>query len=156
MVKKILATAGLTLSMLFASQAAMAQTLSAHSFEDQWEKQQVLDNQVQWLVYSTHKDGGKWVKESLQELGWTDLKSKQLLYVADISAMPSLITKFIAIPNMQDYPFPIALDTEGEVTADWPQQEEKVNVYRLNQLNIEEAKHLSSKEEVMAFLKSIH
>ncbi|MDG6777941.1 hypothetical protein QCB44_04385 [Thiomicrorhabdus sp. zzn3] len=134
---------------------AHAQTLQAHTFEDQWKKPQVLNAQTQWVIFSSHKAGGEWVKNALSTLETTDLAQKNWLYVADISAMPSLISKFVAIPKMQDYKFAIALEKEGEATKDWPKQDDKVSVYKLNALEVVDTTFLDSEEAVIDFLKSI-
>ena len=37
------------------------------------------------------------------------LEKNSAVYVADISGMPSLISKFIALPKMKKYPFSVLL-----------------------------------------------
>jgi len=142
---------------LFGLSAPMqaGQTLTPTTFVDQWEQPLSLSSDVQWLIFSTSKEGGNWVKTHLEEMEVENLKAKNWMYVADISQMPSLITKFMAIPKMQDYKFSIALEKEGEVTANWPKQEGAVNVYKLNALSIEEFHALKTKEDVASFLNSI-
>lgn len=131
------------------------QKLTQHSFEDQWEKPQPLNEQTEWLIFSSHKAGGEWVRNAFTELEITNPSDLKWLYVADISAMPSLISRFVAIPKMQDYAFPIALEKDGELTANWPKQEETVSVYKLNRLNIEKIEFLKTQEAVTGFLKSL-
>ncbi|MEA3404464.1 MAG: hypothetical protein U9R28_01855 [Pseudomonadota bacterium] len=131
------------------------QKLNATVFMDQWDQPQSLTPDVQWLIFSTTKDGGSWVKTQLEEMGIENLQAKNWMYVADISQMPSLITKFMAIPKMKNYKFSIALEKEGEATVDWPKQEDAVNIYKLNALTIEEVHSLTSKESVATFLNSI-
>lgn len=151
MLKKLLLSAFLMSFTLL----AQAQTFKAHSFEDQWDKPQALNAQTQWVIFSSHKAGGEWVKNALSTLEITDLAQKNWIYVADISAMPSLISKFVAIPKMQDYKFAIALEKEGDFTKDWPKQEDKVSVYKLNALEVVDTTYLDSEEAVVDFLKSI-
>ncbi|HHS99728.1 MAG TPA: hypothetical protein ENK73_02630 [Thiomicrospira sp.] len=146
------------LALLFLSLTAVAQAdqkLTPTVFMDQWDQPQALTSDVKWLIFSTTKDGGNWVKTQLEEMGIENLQSKNWMYVADVSQMPSLITKFMAIPKMQDYKFAIALEREGEATADWPKQEDAVNVYKLNALTIEEVHTLTTQESVASFLNSI-
>ncbi|WP_178862326.1 hypothetical protein [Thiomicrorhabdus cannonii] len=153
MIKKILLP--LLLLLAFSAQAAELKSLQAHTFMDQWDKPQTLNEQTEWLILSTHKAGGEWVKKALSDLKIQDLAAKNWLYVADISAMPSLITRFVAIPKMQDYTFAIALEKEGEVTANWPKQADKVSVYKLKGLQIEEVHTLDSEQAVLNFIKLI-
>ena len=152
MIKKIF----LALTLLSLSAFAHAQqTLTPTTFMDQWDQPQALNSETKWLIFTANKESGKWVKEYLEGMDVEDMAVKKWLYVADISGMPSLITKFMAIPKMKDYKFSIALEKEGEVSSDWPKQEGAVNVYQLNALAIDKVHTLTSADEVNAFLESI-
>ena len=59
------------------------------------------------------------------------LERLQAVYVADISGMPSLVTKMFALPAMRALPFPIGLARESAVLADLPRQKAAVTVIRL-------------------------
>ncbi|MBD3754350.1 MAG: hypothetical protein IE937_01770 [Gammaproteobacteria bacterium] len=153
MIKKILLP--LLLLLAFSGQAAEFKSLQAHTFMDQWDKPQMLNQQTEWVIFSNHKAGGEWVKKALNELQIQDLAEKHWLYVADISAMPSLISRFVAIPKMQDYAFAIALEKDGETTANWPKKTDAVSIYKLKALQIEEIYTLDSEQAVMNFFKLI-
>lgn len=147
----------IVLSML--SLSAIAQTdqsnLASHQFEDQWGEPQYLNDQIKWVFLSKNKEGGEWIKSALEKVEITDLKQKKWLYVADISAMPSIISKLIAIPKMRDYSFSIALDKEGKTTENWPVQEEAISVYQLDRLQIQNTQFLTSEKAVLDFIKNI-
>lgn len=129
--------------------------LSAHTFKNQWDKPVKLDASVKWLIFSHHKAGGEWVRDAFNELGIKDLPARQWLYVADISGMPSFVTKLFALPKMRKYAFPIALSYDEENTENWPEKEDTVSVYKLNNLKIVESKTLPSKMALEDFLMSI-
>ncbi|BBP43363.1 hypothetical protein [Thiosulfativibrio zosterae] len=156
--KKLMYATLLSGAVLF-SQTAIADALQLkpQSFETQFDQTLSLDAQTQWVIFSTTKDGGNWVKETFAKLEFNEatLDSKHLLYVADIHKMPSFISKMFAIPKMRDYGFPIALDKEGEGTQDWPTQENAVNVYQLNQLEVVKTLHFANQADLENFLKGI-
>ena len=131
-------------------------TLAPSQFMDQWEKPQALNADTNWVIFTSTKATGKWVKETLETLKVEDMTAKQWLYVADISGMPSFITKFMAIPKMQDYRFPIALEREGDITQNWPKQEDAVNIYQMNALTIQKVHALTSEDQVVAFFKTMN
>jgi hypothetical protein len=56
--------------------------------KDQWEQVHSIAEDTQWVIFSSHKDGGKWVKEIFNELKVTNLDDYKIVYVADTSAMP--------------------------------------------------------------------
>jgi len=132
------------------------ETLAPAQFMDQWEKPQALNADTKWVIFTSTKEAGKWVKETLETMQVEDMAAKQWLYVADISGMPSLITKFMAIPKMQDYKFSIALEREGDITQDWPKQEDAVNIYQMNALTIQKVHAFTSEDEVVAFFKTMN
>jgi hypothetical protein len=51
-----------------------------------------------------------------------------VVYVADVSRMPGLISRLVAKPKMRRYPFRIVLDEAGEVTSAWPRQAGAITV----------------------------
>ena len=146
----------LGLATMGASGLAQAeQTLAPAQFMDQWEQPQLLSGDTKLVIFTATKDTGNWVKSTLETLAIEDMAAKNWLYVADVSGMPSFITKFMAIPKMKNYKFPIALEREGDLTKNWPKQKDAVNVYQMNALTIEEAHTFTSEDEVVNFLKSI-
>ena len=126
--------------------------LSQHVFEDQYAEKLSLSVTTQWLIFSHDKQGGEWVRDALNELNIDNLEARGGLYVADVSAMPALITKWFALPKMQQYPFRVALDMSGELTANWPRQESTVTLIRLNGLEVIEQVKANNPEQVKAFL----
>jgi len=145
-------------SAMLLSQAAYAQTLQSQQFNDQWDKPVELTEQTKWLVISQSKESGNTVKEAFDSLELKDLKQHKIIYLADISAMPSLVTKLFALPKMRDYAFPMALiREEGELSAmQLPVKDlDSVAVIALDKLNVGEAKYFSDSKSLTEFLKSM-
>ena len=122
------------------------------TFQDQWGQSHALNQKTRWVVYSHHMAGNDWVKGAFQQLKLQDLDRHQLLYVADISGMPSLVSKWMAVPAMQEYAFPIALVRDSERLADWPRVQDQVSVfeYQAGQRVAEHA--FASREALQIFL----
>lgn len=152
MKKIIMFMSGLMMAFSFNVQSAPTKTLSQQVFEDQHAAPVSLSVTTQWLIFSHDKQGGEWVRQALTELGIEDLEARGGLYVADVSGMPSLITKWFALPKMQKYPFRIGLDTSGDLTSDWPKTDSTVTLMRLNGLDVIEQVKATSGEQVKAFL----
>lgn len=147
---------------LFAT-ASAAQTMTAMTFENQWEEKVELNQGVKWLVLTQSKDAGKMVKEAFEELkvekpAKGKLLAGNMMYLADISGMPGFITKMFAIPKMQDYAFPIALIKEDEQLANLKLDGfdvEKVTVLQLENLEVVNSAELADKAELVNKLKQI-
>jgi len=149
---KLFVGIGLSLAMLSA-QAAELTTVPALSLQDQHEAPLALNAQTQWVLYSTDKASGKITKESLEALGLTDLSAANGIYIADVSAMPSMITKLFALPKMRDYAFKAAIVMDDELLSDWPKQEEKVTAMKLNGLKVESIEYFDSPETLQAWIQ---
>lgn len=143
------------LAWLMVVGTVQAQTLKAVAFTDQWEKANPLTEQTQWVVFSHHMTGGDWVKESLTDFNVTNLARLNGLYVADVSGMPSLITKYMAMPKMRDYAFQMALAMDDEMVEGWPQKEDQVSVILLDKLSVKEVKYFADKASLQAYLKTL-
>lgn len=152
MKKIIIFMSGLIMALSLSAQSAETKTLSQQVFEDQHGAPLSLSVSTQWLIFAHDKQGGEWVKQALIELGIADLEARGGLYVADISGMPALIIKWFALPKAQSFPFRIAFDTSGELTADWPREDSTVSLMRLNSLNVTEQVNATSAEQIKAFL----
>lgn len=147
----------LALSLL-ASVSAQAATLvvgdSLNGFElqDQHEQTLVVDQSTRIVLFSRGMKGGDIIKAALESLPQTE-QPEGLVYVADISGMPSLIAKFVAIPQMQDLPFQIALDREGQVTQQWLGNKDSATVMHLQQLKIVAITQVDTPEALVAAIK---
>lgn len=75
--------------------------------------------------------GNALMRDTLKEINVACLQEGRVVYLADISGMPSLISKLIAIPRMRDYPYPVWLDRNGLATAALPIEDDKVTVLTL-------------------------
>lgn len=148
----------LFLSILFLSPTAFATTnleLEAQVLYDQHGDFINLTPETNWLIFSHDKDGGTWTKQALDNLEITNLEELGGIYLADISNMPSLITKMFAMPKMKKYAFKMALDKTGDVSENLPRIDGRVTLIKLDNLKAIEVKQAGSPEEIQAFITSL-
>lgn len=120
-------------------------TINAISLLDQHDKNLQITDATQVVLFSRSMEGGDIIKNTLQPLSDTPLPVK-LVYVADISAMPSLIARFVAVPQMQDYPFSVGLDREGEISQSLPAVKDMATMIVLDHLHIIDIAYFDSSE----------
>ncbi|WP_025820732.1 hypothetical protein [Shewanella marina] len=130
-------------SSVFAATYTDGNTIAAVHLQNQFEQPANVTAQTKVILFSRSMKGGDIIKDALEKLG-KDNQPADLVYVADISAMPSLISKFVAIPQMKDLPFAIALDTEGKQTADFPAKDDQATLIRLDNFNITAIEYFDS------------
>lgn len=113
-----------------------------------------ISSETKWLVFVAEKDISKIVTDYLNESKF-NLESAQVIYVSDISGMPSFITKMVALPKMRKYGFKIALDRTGDITKSWPKESGKATVVQLDQMKVQQIKYLGNKDEVTQFFSGL-
>ncbi|MBW8182923.1 hypothetical protein [Shewanella nanhaiensis] len=122
--------------------------------DDQFEKSVVVDVNTDVILFSRGMAGGDLIKEALdKQISADKAVPATQVYLADISGMPSLIAKFVAIPQMKDLPFSIGLDKEGEVTKLLPAEKDRASLIRLDNLKVIEVSHFDSGEELFKALR---
>jgi len=130
------------------AQVGAGTKLTPPSFRDQHEATQRIDETVRVVLFTRDMDAGKLVKEALAENGAEQLGKARAVYVSDISAMPSMVTRLFALPSMRKRGYPILLDRDGSLTRDLPAQNGKVTLLELRHLEVVAVKYLDSAQGV--------
>jgi hypothetical protein len=151
MKKHILISLFSVLLPLFVSSTEI-QVLQKIELKDQFDATTQIDEKTKWIVFSTDKYISDLINKSLEDLKLTDLAKSNGAYVADISAMPGMVTTMFALPKMKKYHFKVVLDREGDLTGKWPQKKEKASLIKLDQLKITSVQQTGSFEEIKKFI----
>ncbi len=151
MIRKFLFTALLGLSAI-ASSLTIDSQVPAIKIKDQFEKEHTIDANVKTILFASDKGTSDILKEYLLSKDADILTKNNAVYVADISGMPSLISKFIALPKMKKYPFSVLLldDTNKD---NFVKEDGKIIVYSLENGKVVKIDKISTKEELAKFIK---
>lgn len=130
-------------------------TMPALNLNDQHDKPAPLRPDTRWVVFTAEKAVSDMVSAVLaaEPAGVTD--RLQLLYVADISGMPALVTRMFALPRLRELPFAVALVREPAqlaLLADMPRQAGSASVLRLEDGRIARVAMARSAAELRALL----
>ena len=90
-------------------------------------------SELKSLLFVTGMGAKDLAQTSLKSIDKNCMEQDELVYLADISGMPSLISKMVAIPKMKNYDYPILLDKEGSISAKLPAKEDQVTLVKLDQ-----------------------
>lgn len=145
------------LGLFFIAGNSIAQNLSVVTLEDQFGEKIELNENTKWLIFSHSMDSNIWVRDALHfaEMTPAQMQQKGIIYVADVHRMPKLVTKWIAIPRMKDYGFPIGLDKEGTITQNWQREENTITVYQLDELKVVEVQFYLDLDSLQQFMNSL-
>lgn len=151
MIKKFLFTVLLGLSAI-ASSLTIDSEVPAIKIKDQFEKEHTIDANVKTILFASDKGTSDILKDYLLSKDADILTKNNAVYIADISGMPSLISKFVALPKMKKYPFSVLLldDTNKD---NFSKEEGKIIVYTLDNSKVTNIAKISTKEELEAIIK---
>jgi hypothetical protein len=107
------------------------------------------------LVLVTHDmDGGAIAKAVLADHTRVTLAARGAVYVADVSGMPGLVTRFVAIPRLRRRPYPVLLDRDGATRTLFPVVAGAVTAVSLDDGRIVRLEQLTSEAALRATLAS--
>jgi hypothetical protein len=75
------------------------------------------------------KDSSTWMNAWLQEKPAGILEQIDAVYIADIEAMPAMITRLFALPKMRKYPYRLLLAQDKAFAATYPAKPGKIAVF---------------------------
>jgi len=129
MIKKLLALTMLT-TALFANSFNVNSPIGSFEMTDQFDKKHTVNAAVKTIIVSFEKDTSANLNEFLEKQEAGFLEKNNAAFIADISGMPSIITKIFALPKMRNYNYNILLITDEEDKR-FLQKEEKLTVYKI-------------------------
>jgi hypothetical protein len=134
----------------FAEPLGVGSTLARRSLEDQHGKRAEIDEHVRVLVVTRDMEAGDLVKKALAEVEQKTLDERGVVYVADISRMPGLVSRLFAVPRLRERPYRVLLDRDGSLARELPYVEGKPAVVSLDALRITAVAHPATVDDVRA------
>ena len=153
MIKKLLLATFLALGLNAAS-LNVDSTVNDIKIKDQFEKEHTIGTNVKTILFASDKKTSDMLRDYLLPISEKEnvLEKNGAVYVADISGMPSLISKFIALPKMKKYPFSILL-LDDTNKANFTKEDGKIIVYSLEAGKVVKIDKISTKEESANIIK---
>jgi hypothetical protein len=128
---KILFATLLLISTLFAD-LKVGDTFPTLTLVDQFDEKVELPKEGSLkLLLSFEKDVSAGIKTFLEGKEKNFLTDNNIVYISDISKMPSFITKWFALPKMKKFDFKVALIYDEEAGDELNAEEGKVSVISL-------------------------
>lgn len=143
---KILITTLVLMSTLFA-EIKIGEFFPKLTLVDQFNKKtEVKKKGSTTLLLSFEKDVSAEIKRYLgaKEKGF--LVENDMMYISDISSMPSFITRMFALPKMKKFTFKVSLIYDEKEATSINRQKGKVTVVRLKDNRIQKVTFIVPKE----------
>ena len=122
--------------------------IGAFSVDDQFGKPLAVDGSIRAILFVRDKVSAEVMKRALADQGSAQLTGAGAVYVADMSGMPELIRKYVAIPLLRKRGYTIGVDQSGSLTRDFPSHEKQPTLLVLDELRITRIEQLASIEAV--------
>lgn len=128
----ILSTVFLATSTYAVEALTVGSKLPTLTLTTQHDKPAVIDAQTTQIIFSAEKQPADMLADFLDSKPATYLTNNHMLYLADIHNMPSLISKFIAIPKLKNKPYEIVLGREEADMAMLPREKGCLTLLAVN------------------------
>ncbi len=137
----------LLITSLFSQNFGLNGKIEHFSLPDQFNKMHTISDDTQTLIVSFEKDTGKMVNEFLASKEADFLQKHHAVFIANISGMPSIITKLFALPKMQDYKHTILLIYD-ENDKRFLQKDELSTVYKIENGVVKDIQFVKDKKSL--------
>jgi hypothetical protein len=144
----MLLAAALSVSPAMAAPLAAGQPLPGLATTDQHERPWRVEPTTRTLLFAADKVASDLVIDLLKTQGADALAARQAVFLADIHAMPGLITRMFALPALRELPFPVGLGREAVLAADLPRKKGHVTVVTLKAGQVETLHFLATDTEL--------
>lgn len=124
------------------------------TLSDQFNNSYTLTSSAEVLLIAADMDSAKWVKEALADKPEGYLDERRVVFLADISGMPKIISRMFAMPKMRKYNYTVILDRDGQVTAQYQAEPGKLTWIYLSDGQPVSRQTLSSAEELVEALEA--
>lgn len=123
---------------------AVGDRLEPFALADAHGEEHRVDASLRTILFARDMDADAAADEVLAEAPSALLAEREAVYVSDISGMPGVITRLVALPRLRERSYTLLLDREGEATARLPAEEGRVTLLRLDpDLRIVRIRHLA-------------
>lgn len=139
--------------------ALFAQTpwekLTGFDYENQFEKRVELSDDTAWVVMSFEKETAAMVNGWLSKKPTLFLHNHHAVHIADISAMPSIITALFALPKLQKFKHPIYLVRDETFAQAFVPREGMVTVLSIQNGRVLRSQYVNTMNDLEMILASI-
>jgi hypothetical protein len=115
---------------------------------DQHDKPVRISPATRLVIFAAENPVSDLVTRVLGAQGSTTLERAGAVYVADISAMPSIVTRVFALPKLRELPFQIGLVRETAAVADLPRRPGTATVLTLKDGQVTQVLYAQTEAEL--------
>jgi hypothetical protein len=116
--------------------------------KDQFDQPLVVDATTRQVIFTAEKSVSEQLTGVLGAQGKEMLSKTHTVLVADISAMPAVITRLFAVPKLRELPYSMALVREAFLMADLPRRKGAATVLTLENGQVTRVQYLQTEAQL--------
>ena len=128
-------------------------TLDNYSYETPEGRPMKIPHETKLIIVGFEKDTGATVNDFLNTKNKYYLQKNKAIFIADIHAMPSVITKMFALPKMKKYKHLIYLHYGEEFQKNATYKDDKITILRVENRKISNISYISTPKELQAAIE---
>jgi hypothetical protein len=132
--------------------AGLGSKLKPFSLADQNGNHHRVDDGVRVIILTRDTAAGDVMRAALGANGKSLLAKNKAVYVYDVSGMPGFVRNLYALPRLKERPYPLLLDTSGDVSGSLPSKDEHATLIFLDKLQITAVEYLTNPETLSTAL----
>lgn len=138
----------LTICISLFANMEVGKEIKNFKLKNQFDKTYTITNKTKKIIFVFNKANAHIVKDYLSKKQNDFLDKKDILFVADVSAMPSFIAWFV-LPGLKDNKYSIIVLKDDEISKDYKtkQNEDKIVVVSLNNKKITNISYFTNEKE---------
>jgi hypothetical protein len=151
--KKIILTTLVLCSCVF-GEIVLNENIKQFELYDQFDKKHTILPETKGLIFAFTKPSGHQVKDFLAKQKKDYLSSRGIYYVADVSAMPSIIRWFV-LDNLDKYEYEILLIEDEEISSEYKDEKniEKIMYVALDNMKVTSIKYFEEMKGLQKLLE---
>ncbi len=135
----------------------VGEKLKVFTLKTQHDKPMKISNKTKMIIFVFAKSSGHTVKQFLDKQSADYLSKKNIVFVADVSPMPSLIRKYLAMPDLRKRKYPIML-IYNENFAEKFKNDKKgddIMIVSLNNLTVKEIRYIKTVKQLKNIIEPV-
>jgi len=150
----------LLLTLLISSFSINAQTLKVGDIfpnikiKNQFNKSIQISSETKTVLFSNSKSSSKKLNSFLKNRSGDFMKNHRTHFIADVSGMPFLISKFFALPKMRKFPYDVLLISDSKNANFIPKKNGKLTVIKLTNLKVNSISFVNTTKDLISVFKN--
>jgi len=135
----------------------VGEKLTPFTLKTQHDKPMSISKDTKMIIFVFAKGSGHTVKQFLDKQSPDYLSKRGIVFVADVSPMPSLIRKYLAMPDLKSRKYPIMLIYDENFAEKFKNDEkgDDIMIVNLDHLKVTKIRYIKTADELKKIIDSV-